>query len=137
MEYEISVFSPEGKLLFKFISDYNHVKVSGEEMKKISDSRYRKGPNPFRANLVYPVFKFISIDEKDRIWIEHYQPDWRKGTKKETIYDVFSFDGKFLFSTKITGHLYPQLIFKNGYLYALAKVESGYSRALRLRMIEE
>jgi len=81
--YEISVFSPEGKLLFKFIRDFNPVKVSGEEMKKLPDSRYRKGSNPFRANLVYPVFKFISIDEKDRIWIEHYQPDWRKGTKKE------------------------------------------------------
>jgi len=137
VEYEISVFSPEGKLLFKFIRDFNPVKVSGEEMKKISDSRYRKGPNPFRANLVYPVFKFISIDEKDRIWIEHYQPDWRKMIKEEKLYDVFSFDGKFLFSTKITGHIYRQLIFKNGYLYALARVESGYSRALRLRMREE
>ena len=84
----------------------------------------------------YPVFKFISIDEKDRIWIEHYQPDWRMMINKEKIYDVFSFDGKFLFSTKINGHIYPQLIFKNGYVYSLIRDESGFSRAIRLRMKE-
>jgi len=138
VEYKISVFSPDGKLLFKFIKNFIPVKVSGEEMKKISDGlRPIGGANPFMANPVYPVFKFISIDEKDRVWIEHYQPDWRNRTNKETIYDVFSFDGKFLFSTKIAGHIYPKPIFKNGYIYTLARNESGYTKALRLRIVEE
>jgi len=137
VEYKISVFSPDGNLLFRFIKDFNPVRVSGEEMKKISDHlRPIRGANPFMANPVYPVFKFISIDEKDRVWIEHYQPDWRKRANKETIYDIFSFDGKFLFSTKIPGHIFPKLIFKNGFIYTLARDESGYTKALRLRMVE-
>ncbi|GAI73530.1 unnamed protein product, partial [marine sediment metagenome] len=61
---------------------------------------------------------------------------FKNGINKETAYDVFSFDGKFLFSTKINGHIYPQLIFKNGYVYSLIKDESGFSRAIRLRMKE-
>jgi len=136
VDYEVSVFDSDGNLLFKFTKDFNHVRVSGEEMKKISDRLKGRGPNPFMANPVYPVFRFISIDEKDRVWVEHYQPNWGNRTNKETIYDVFSFDGKFLFSTKINGHIYPQLIFKNGYIYALKKDDSGYSRAIRLKINE-
>lgn len=135
VDYEISVFSPDGNLLFKFSKDFDHVKVSGEEMKKISKVKGR-GPNPFMANPVYPVFRFISIDEKDRVWIEHYKPSWRGRVNKETVYDIFSFDGKFLFSTKITGHIYPQLIFKNNYIYAFRKDDSGYSKAIRLKINE-
>ena len=139
VDYEISVFASDGNLLFKFSKDFNHVKVSGEEMKKIkkiSDRFQGRGPNPFMTNPVYPVFRFISIDEKDRVWVEHYQPNWGNRTNKETIYDVFSFDGKFLFSTKINGHIYPQIIFKNDYIYALKKDDSGYSRAIRLKINE-
>jgi len=140
VDYEISVFSSDGNMLFKFSKDFNHVKVSGEEMEKISDIisgvPSRAEPNPYKTQLVYPVFEFISIDEKDRVWVENYQPNWRNRTNKETAYDVFSFDGKFLFSTKINGHIYPQLIFKNGYVYSLIKDESGFSRALRFRMKE-
>ncbi|GAH71078.1 unnamed protein product, partial [marine sediment metagenome] len=65
-----------------------------------------------------------------------YEPFWRDKPRTETSYDVFSSGGKFLFSTKINKYVYPQLIFKNGYIYTLSRVESGYTKALRLRMKE-
>ena len=134
--YEISVISPEGNLLFKFTKDLNPVKVKGEEMNMISDMLQKRGPNPFMPNLVYPVFRYIAIDEKDRVWVEHYQPTWRNRFNTETRYDVFSSEGKFLFSAKINRHISRHLIFKNGFIYALAADESGFIKALRLRMIE-
>ncbi len=143
-KYEMNVFTPEGGLLFKFNLDRKPIPVKDETKRKISEilKRIRKGlgiDNPEIRKIVeyHPVFNCISIDEKDRIWVERYEPFWRDKPRTETSYDVFSSDGKFLFSTKIDRAAYPQLIFKNGYIYTLARDESGYVKALRLRMIEE
>ena len=89
------------------------------------------------SKFIYPIFNRIVIDEIDRVWIELYAPNWRKRTRKETKYDVFSADGKFLFSTKFDSHIYPKLVFKNGFIYALKKEESGYSKAVRFKLVED
>lgn len=142
VKYQISVFDSSGILLFKFSKEVNPVSVSGEEMKKIDEilgrvpSRPEEKENPYRANLVYPVLKSISIDEKNRVWLERYKPLWSSRVNNDTFYDVFSSDGIFLFSTKIPGHVYPRLVFKNGYIYALKKDESGFKRGVRLKIIE-
>ena len=140
VDYAVSVFDSRGKLLLRFTKDIASVPVSGEEMKRIEAIRARLPAraveNPYQAKLVYPAFKFISVDEADRVWVEHYQPGWRKRVHKETIYDVFSADGIFLFSTKIPGHLFPQLKFKNGFVYALMKHDSGFVSAVRMKIKE-
>lgn len=137
--YEIDVFSSSGQLLFKYKLDFNPIPVMGEAQSKISEiiDKLRSIIDVKAiSELVkyYPVFKSISIDEKDRIWIEHYKAYWRDKPRKETIFDVFSSDGKYLFTTKIKGNVYPQPVFKNGYIYTLFMDESGFSRALRLRI---
>ena len=140
VDYEINVFNSAGSLLFKFKRDFDPVPVEGEELKKISEMQAKisinRGPNPFSAKFVYPAFKYIAIDEEDRVWIERYQPNWRNRANEETIYDIFSSEGIFQFTTKIPGHIYPQLTFKNGHIYALKKDEAGYSRALRIKFTE-
>ena len=137
-KYEMNVFTPEGGLLFKFNLDRKPIPVKDEVKRKISEilKRLRSGlgiDDPEIRKIVeyYPVFNSISIDEKDRIWIERYEPFWRDKPRRET-----SYDGKFLFSTKINKNVYPQLFFKNGYIYTLSRDESGYAKALRLRMKE-
>jgi len=139
--YEIDVFSSSGQLLFKYKLDFKPIPVTGEAQSKISEiiDRLKDIINvKATSELVkyYPVFKSISIDEKDRIWIEHYKAYWRNEPRKETIFKVFSSDGKYLFTTKIKGNVYPQPVFKNGYIYTLFMDESGFSRALRLRIEE-
>jgi hypothetical protein len=143
-KYEMNVFTPEGGLLFKFNLDRKPIPVKDEVKRKISEilKRLRIGlgiDDPEIRKIVdyHPMFNRISIDEKDRIWVEHYEPFWRDKPRMETSYDVFSSDGKFLFSTQINHYVYPQLIFKNGYIYTLSRDESGYEKALRLRMREE
>lgn len=140
VEYEVNVFDSVGSLLFKFKRDFDPVLVEGEELKKISEMQdevsMNRGPNPYSTKLMYPAFNYIAIDEEDRVWIEHYQPVWRNKANKETIYDVFSSEGIFQFTAKIPGHIYPKLTFKNGSIYALKKDESGYSRAVRIKIAE-
>ena len=143
-KYEMKVFTPDGSLLNKYILDVKPTPVTGEAKRKVSEilDRLRRGlgmDDPELRKIVeyYPMFNCISIDENDRIWVERYDPFWRDEIKKEIIFDVFSPDGKFLFTTKIGMDIYPQLIFKNGFIYTLARDESGYGKALRLRMIEE
>jgi len=80
---------------------------------------------------VYPVFWNIDVDESGRIWVEHYQPRWWE-TREATLFDVFSKDGKLLFSTRIAGDVFPRLKFKNGFIYALRRTESGYIQAVRM-----
>lgn len=96
--------------------DFKYVPVVGKEMKKISDILTilpsQIEPNPYKATLVYPTFKYISIDETDRVWIGNFKPIWTNKADKKTICDVFSLDGVFLFKAEIPGHVYPQLIFK-------------------------
>jgi hypothetical protein len=140
-DYRVHVFDSQGNLLFKFTKDYDPVSVAGEELEKI-EAIIKKVPprpaeNPYRTKLIYPAFKYISIDESDRIWVERYQPGWTNRANKETVYDVFSSDGIFLFETRIPGHIFPQLKFKNGYLYALKKNDSGYVTAVRLKMKQQ
>src|SRR4030042_2201270 len=105
-------------------------------LKKIT-SRPLMGPNPFMQNPYYPVFESLAIDERDRVWIQHYQPKWTDRINQETPYDVYSPEGIFLFETRIPGHVYSTLVFKNGFIYALKKGESGYPKAVRLKLEEE
>ena len=102
-----------------------------KKRRKVNMDR-REYPRVETCNLI----SYVSIDENDRIWIEHYEPFFKDKPRTETTYDIFSSDGKFLFTTQINQNVYPQLIFKNGYIYTLARSESGYAIALRMRMIE-
>ena len=142
-KYELKVFAPDGRLLSKYILDIKPIPVSGETKRKVSEMLDRtKSVISFDERELrklveyYPVFNCISIDEKDRIWVERYDPFRRDKALKEIIFDVFSPEGKLLFTTKIEMDIYPQLIFKNGYIYTLARDESGYTKALRLRIAE-
>jgi WD40 repeat protein len=135
VDYEISVMDLRGGLEFKFRKDHERVHVQGEILKEIS-SMALSGPNLYVKNPYYPVFESLAIDERDRVWIQHYQPKWADLTNRETPYDVFSPEGIFLFEARVPGHVYSKLIFKNGFIYALKKTESGYPKAVRLKVEE-
>ncbi len=138
-DYIISVFNPKGELSFKFTKPFSLRYLSGEELESVMKTLESLNQNPDRNSikrLTYPVFNRITIDEKDRIWIEHYEPKWENRSRKDTQYDVFSPKGKFLSNAKINGHVNPELVFKNGYVYALIKQESGYTQAVRFLIVE-
>lgn len=132
IDYEISVLSADGKLAFKFRKVHDRIPVKGEMLKQITDITL-KGPNPYVKNPFFPVFEWLSIDEVDNIWIQHHQPKWVGKIHTETVYDVFSPEGIFQFTTKIPGHILGTLKFKNDCIYALRLNEAGFIQAVRFK----
>jgi len=144
-DYSIHAFSPAGELLLKFIKDFDPLPVESDIRKRVLERlstsklpRAVSDSQDYKKYLDhYPVFKTISVDEKDRIWVESYYPRVMGQSRQYSTFDVFSSEGKYLFYAKIDLYIYPRLIFKNGYIYVLAVEESGFSRALRLKIIEK
>jgi len=141
-KYELNVFSPQCQLLFKFIKDYEPFPVEKglreSIFERLSSSRTPLDSREYEEYLkFYPVFKSISVDEKDRVWVELFQPSKKDSQIQSTNFDIFSPEGKFLFSTTIDKYVYPRLIFKNGYVYTLVRDNSGFSKALRFKIEED
>jgi hypothetical protein len=145
-DYTIHVFSPEGKLRWKFSRDIDPLPVENSIKKKVIEQlggselpdRKVSESQDYRKYLEHhAVFASISVDEEDRIWVENYYPRVIGRTRGFSTYDVFSSDGKFLFEARIDLYTTPRLIFKNGYIYTLAVDESGFRRAVRLKMLEK
>ena len=85
---------------------------------------------------LYPVFRSISIDEKDRVWIRLMTSD-SFGSASCTYFDVFSKNGVYLFTTKIDRAVDSNLAFKNGFLVVLIVNDKGYKNAVKMRIVEE
>lgn len=144
-DYTIHVFSPSGEMILKFIKDFDPLPVESDIRKRVlgrlSTSKLPRAVSDsqdYKKYLdYYPVFKTISIDEKNRIWVESYYPRVMGQARLFSTFNVFSSEGKYLFNAKIDHNIYPRLIFKNGYIYVLAVEESGFSRAVRLKIIEK
>lgn len=144
-DYTVHVFFPEGKLRMRFSRDIDPLPVESDIRKKVIEQlggselpdREVSEAQDYRKYLEhYAVFKSISIDEEDRIWVENYYPPVIGQTRELSTYDVFSFEGKFLFKATIDLYAFPKLIFKNGYIYTLAVDEAGFRRAVRLKILE-
>jgi hypothetical protein len=132
IDYELSILNADGKLAFKFCKIHDKMPVKGEMLEQIADITL-KGPNPYVKNPFFPVFESLSIDKEDNIWIQHHQPKWVGKINAETVYDVFSPEGIFQFTTKLPGHILGILKFKNGCIYALRLKEAGFTQAIRFR----
>jgi hypothetical protein len=144
-DYTIHVYSPEGKLRMRFSRDIDPLPVESGIKKKVIEQlggielpdRAVSESQDYRKYLEhYAVFKSISVDEENRIWVENYYPPVIGQARGFSTYDVFSSDGKFLFKATIDFYAFTKLIFKNGFVYTLAVDESGFRRAVRLKILE-
>ena len=140
-EYEIQVYSPDGELMMRFSKKYTPIPIDREikakAMKQLSKISLRINLQEYEKLIdCHPIFGSISVDENDRVWIRLFQPLGEDEVREHTSFDVFSSEGKYLFGVKINRDIIGQPVFKNGYVYTLARNESGYSRALRLKLIK-
>ncbi len=140
-EYEIQVYSPDGELMMRFSREYTPIPIDREiklkAMKQLSKSSFRINLQEYEKLIdCHPIFGSISVDENDRVWIRLFQPLGESDIREYASFDVFSSKGKYLFEVKINRDIIGQPVFKNGYVYTLARNELGYSRALRLKIIE-
>jgi hypothetical protein len=124
--YEINVYTPEGKLVKSIRKDFQPQKITEEDKKEILN-RLDNVPNMGPVNLrdmfefpkTFPPFQLFTIDENGRIIVR----TWEKGNEKdEFIHDVFDPEGRFIaqFPTKVNF-----TIWKNGNGYAADENEEG------------
>lgn len=141
-KYQISAFSKDGTELFRFTLDVKPEKIED----KIKDvvfgildrlgKRFNTDPTKKKKLLQHYAFlSYVCFDENDRLWIEKYQPSVRNKPTKETIYDIFTSEGKYLFSTIIGYDIVHRPVFKNGFMYALIRNAMGYTRAVRFKIV--
>ena len=91
-KYEFFVLSPEGKLIRKIIKDYEALKVTDADKKKILEEQY--GDAPYRNQIVfpdaYPPVLFFIGDAEGRLYAQTYEQDGKGGLW----YDVFDPEGR-------------------------------------------
>jgi len=127
-EYEIDVYTPEGKHVKSIRKEYQPQKITEEDKEEIL-SRLDSVPNAAPINLrdmfefpnLFPPFQSFTLDEKGRIIVR----TWEKGKEAdEFVHDIFDSEGRFIaqFTSKINVS-----IWKNGKAYAPDENEDGFN----------
>lgn len=126
-DYEIKVYSPEGKHLKSIRKEYERQKVTEEDIEEMLD-RLGGVPNVGGINIkemmefpdTFPPFQSFILDEKGRIVVRTFQ----KGNgKDEFIHDVFDPQGRYIASFPSRINI---SIWKKDRVYSIEENEEGY-----------
>jgi len=126
-EYEINIYTPEGKLVKSIRKEFQPQKITDEDKEEILgrlDSVSGMSPvnlrEMFEFPKMFPPFQYFSIDEADRVIVR----SWEKGEKNdEFVHDIFDSEGRFIaqFVSKINIS-----IWKNGKAFAIEENDEGF-----------
>jgi len=125
VDYEIKVFSPEGKHIRSIQKEYDRVKVTQADI----DEMLEKMPNAtpgvnikemFSFPEYFPPYQSFFLDDQDRMYVRTFTKGKAKG---EYEIDVFDPDGRFIaqFVTKSDLRLW-----KAGKAYGIEETDEGY-----------
>lgn len=116
--YQMSVYDPDGKLIFKF----------GREFTPLKKPYYKK--DSFLSEYFPAFFRDPFFDEEGNLWLRQYNKEDEQGVK----YDIFSPEGVYLKQVVV-----PLLIkeIKNGKIYSIFKDEEEYAFVKRFRVISD
>jgi hypothetical protein len=117
-EYELLLRKPGGEVVKKFRKSYAPVKIPEEEIKML-EKKSQPG-REFEVPKYFPAFFWITVDDKDRIFVRTYE---KKPGKSEYKNDIFSKDGKYMASIYIPAT--PHIIKKN-MVYTIEEDEAGF-----------
>ena len=127
-EYEINMYTPEGKHVKSIRKDYQPQIITEEDKEEIL-GRMDRVPAAGAVNLremfdfpkMFPPYQFFTLDEAGRIIVR----TWKKGEEEEAfVHDVFDPEGRFIsqFTSKINVS-----VWKNGKAYAIDENEEGFN----------
>ena len=121
-EYEVQIFSPEGKLKKKITKKFKPEKITEEDKEKILDRIPDTGFG-VRERLEFPkqfpAYEAYTMDEEGRLIVRTYN----KSEEEDNVYlDVFDAEGMYIarFPSKVNPRLW-----KNGKMYAIEETEEG------------
>ncbi|MHB8093325.1 MAG: 6-bladed beta-propeller [Candidatus Aminicenantales bacterium] len=128
-EYELQVYGPDGRLLFKF-ADTERPVSTAEEV-RAAEKKY--GKEYVKTNLVFPehkpFFQGLLSDEKGRIYVLRTKPFFPKDKKQ--VVDIFDKSGHFLCRTVFP---YTPSVIRDGALYAIDRDSEGKVSILKIEI---
>jgi len=122
-EYEIQIFSSEGKLKKKITKKYKPEKITEEDIEKIMDRIPDMGfgmKNMMEFPKQFPAYEAYTVDEEGRLIVRTYN----KAEEEDNVYlDIFDAEGKYIarFPSKVN----PR-IWKNNKMYAIEETDEGF-----------
>jgi len=124
-DYEVKVYSPEGKLVRRILKDFDRVKVTQADI----DEMLERMPNlatgvnmkdMFTFPEVFPPFQVFLLDDQGRLFVRTFTKGKAKG---EYVFDVFAADGVFFCQFVSKADL---RLFKAGKAYGIEETDEGY-----------
>ncbi len=122
-DYEIKIFSPEGKLIKRILKNYDPVTITKKDQEEFMERL------PAEAAMIkdriefpksFPAYQSFSRDDQGRLFVRTFE----KGKKeREYYFDVFDAEGMYI--AKIPLDVDPR-IWKGKKLYAVKESEDGF-----------
>jgi hypothetical protein len=135
-DYEIKVYSPEGKLARRILKEYDRVKVTQADI----DEMLERMPNVasgvnvkdmFTFPEVFPPFQVFVLDDHGRLFVRTFTKGKAKG---EYVFDVFDPEGVFFAQFISKSDL---RLFKSGKAYGIEETDDGYQVIKRYSLSSE
>lgn len=125
MNYEIRVYSPEGKHIRTITRDYDRQKVTPQDIEEMLEKIPSAGQGINARDMYswpefFPPFQNFILDDQGRLYVRTYQ----KGRNKEEYWiDVFDPEGRFIAQFVSWADL---RLIKNGKAYAIENSADGF-----------
>jgi hypothetical protein len=123
LDYDIKVYTPEGKHVKSIQKEYDPQKVTEEDIQEMLNRIPNIGPvnvkEMFEFPKIFPPYQFFTLDEDGRIFVR----TWNKGINKgEFLTDVFDSEGRYIaqFLSKMDFR-----VWKKGKVYSYEENEEG------------
>jgi hypothetical protein len=135
-DYEIKIYSPEGKHIRTIQKEYDRVKVTQTDIDEMLERIPNATPGVnikemFSFPEYFPPFQFFLLDDQGRLYVRTFTKGKAKG---EYEIDVFDPEGKFIaqFITKSDLRLW-----KAGKAYGIEETDEGYQVIKRYAVLTE
>ena len=136
MDYEIKVYSPEGKHLRTIRKDYDRLKITPADIDEMLERIPNTVPGANIKDMVsfpdyFPPYQSFFLDDQGRLYIRTFTKGKAKG---EYLFDVFDAEGRFTaqFITKSDLRLW-----KAGKAYGIEETDEGYQVIKRYAILTE
>lgn len=131
-KYELRILDGDGRVIRRIIRDYVPVGITGEEKNAWVQFAFGDTGVPASVKLNWPryhnAFQFLSLDDKDRMFIQTYE---KTTNGKGTFCDIFDPGGKFMAKIALKGT--PRVV-KNNKIYTIEEDEQGYQVVKRYKI---
>jgi len=130
--YKLEVLNLEGKLIKKIVKDSKLLEITEKDKDRIKKRYKRLIDRGYKLLFprYFPVFRSISIDRKERIFVGTYERI-EIGEDSFYYYDVFNSEGKYV--AKIPLRVRPRVWKKNRF-YTIEEDEEGYQCVKRYKV---